>query len=142
MTIIHVDGLLNSDGVVWKSVPADRYPIRVVGVEGKETGVNSKYPGKPMLVLTIGVAPGEPHEGVRFTSYTVLPHEDMSPMERQRALDSVKSLILAFGLDIDGDEFDSDELLDCTADAIIAQEPAKDNPERLINTVKAIVAGE
>ena len=119
MSVVDVSGLADSDGQVFKAVPAGRYPMRVVKVEDKETGPNSKHPGQPMLSLILKVMPGKDYEGEQLFYNSVYPNSTMEERAKKMSVDRLKQLIIAAGIELDGDSFDSSELQGAEVCAVV-----------------------
>lgn len=120
MAKIEVEGLEASDGVVFGAIPAGRYPVRIVKVEDKETGPNAKVPGQPMLSLVLKVtADCEDHADEQLFFNSVHPNDTMSEKGKKMATAKLKQLIIAAGLDIEGDSFDTSDLYGCEICAIV-----------------------
>lgn len=139
---IHTEGLEQDDGVVFKTVPAGRYPCRITGVEVTETGEQSKNPGRPMLKMKMAIVPGEEHEGHTFVNYQVLPSEGMAADDFKRSRSQLKALCIASGIVVEEDEFDTDDLLDCEVDVIVDVQPSLSDPSQNMNNVKSILESQ
>lgn len=98
-----------------KPAPAGRYNLQIIKMEEKQTGPNSKRPGSPMLVATIGFpdTPNVPN----VTQFVTLPGEfDDNPAYKTLLL---KRFLEAFRIPYDRDGIDTDkicmEAVGCTA---------------------------
>lgn len=114
MPKIHMAGLAESDGVVFKTIPAGQYKVRVTGVEESETSDESKYPGTPTTRLKLTVVPGEDEEGHKLVFSLTHPNPEEQEEEFVRqCVAKFKNLILASGLEdeIEEDNFDPGVLM-------------------------------
>ncbi len=141
MPIIKQDGLEESDGQVFKAIPASIYPIRTVKVEMRETGEKSKHPGRPMIELTHKVREGEEHEGSQLKSWFVLSCPGMDDEEKRRAVAKVKNLLTACEIEVDEDDnFDTDDLMgaECSAAVTVKKDDGGDE----MNNIKSFLRSE
>jgi len=139
MSLVTVEGLAESDGVVFKALPAGRYPVRVVKIEEKETGPNSKNPGQPMLSMILRVtAQDEEYADEQLFYNSVYPNETMEARNRAMSVARIKQLIVASGLDIEGDSFDPMELAGCEMCAVVTQKVQDGKPTNNIQEFLSI----
>lgn len=120
MALVHIDGLADSDGVVFKTHPAGTYPVRIQSVEDTVTGAKSKNPGRPMLKLKCAVEAGNVGEGTTWFLYIVMPTEDMDTDTRQKAIDRIKRLLVACGITEALNEFDTADLQGASFNAVVS----------------------
>lgn len=112
MPRVKVDGIGESDGVVFPTLPAGQYKCRYTEIELMKTGPDSKHPGNDMLRLAAKVCAGEEHEGFALSFFSVLPHDEMSSENKQRAISRNKRICIAAGLEVSEDDtFDTDDLM-------------------------------
>ena len=121
MPIVEMDGLEQSDGVVFKTVPAGKYRCRISGVEENVTGEKSKYPGSPTVRLKFKVVAGEDCAGHVFPYTLVLPSPDMDGDYRQQCVDKFKNVIVAADLlgKMDGNKFDFSDFMDGECEVLV-----------------------
>jgi hypothetical protein len=111
MALLHVEGLAESDGVVFKTIPAAKYPMRIVGVEDTVSGPKSKVPGSPMLKVKAKVEEGNTGEGTTMYMNIMLPTQEMDFDIKQKAIDRIKRLLIACGITESVNEFDTADLM-------------------------------
>ena len=112
MTAVILPGLKDSDGVVFKTIPAGQYPARITKIETKTTSENAKkYKGVPYWNFTARVIEGNEGEGSQHFFMAMLPAEEMDKSDQQRNVDQIKHYAIAAGLDIENDELDSQDFI-------------------------------
>jgi hypothetical protein len=92
---------LDFDSVVEpKPLPKGIYPVQITAGEVKETGPNSKNPGRPQMVFTVGFIGPSKEEQVAPTvrHYVSIPHPDDEPKSFDFKLLLLKRFLTAFGL--------------------------------------------
>lgn len=110
---------LNFDDVVeQKPLPKGRYPTQITAGELKETGPNSKNPGRPILQFTVGFTGPSKEEQVAPTvrHFVSLPHPDDEQKSYDFKLLMLKRFLVAFNIPF-SNNFDPEE----TAFAAIGQ---------------------
>lgn len=128
MTKINVQGLAESDGVIFQCRPAGQYPARISAVEMKETGAGSKHPGSPMLKITLKLEAFEDMPECQLFHNIILANPDYMDAEQMRKKTAeLKRLCMAVGLG-DTDDLDTDDLYDQQLIAVVATETPKDGP--------------
>ena len=123
-----IPGVSESDGEVFKVAPSGEYEAQICSSEIAVTGPNSKFPGTPMLKLTIKLEDDE--YPVNVFHNMVLPVGDYlnslnaEQLRRRRA--ELKQLQIACGID-GTDTIDSDDYMECSVRVVILK---YDDPER------------
>ena len=107
MPILKVDGLKESDGVVFKTVPTGKYVCRIEGIELKDT----KKDNKPMLEFSARICPGQEFSGESQKFWIVLPNEKDKPDANEKHVAALKRVALACGLSVDEDDLNTDDLM-------------------------------
>lgn len=136
MSRIVVDGVKESDGIVFKTIKAGTYPVRCANVEEKVSKPEAKHPGQPYLNFVLKTT-DEETKGTTLWWMVNLPNEDMDESEKQMAVDAMRHTLDAFALPapedggIDTQDFINGE---CTAVVI---EKTQDGVKR--NQVKDIL---
>lgn len=120
MALLHVEGLADSDGVVFKTVPAGTYPTRIIGVEDTVTGPKSKIPGTPMLKIKCKIEEGSEGAGNILFLNIIIPSQDQDPDVRQKCVDRIKRLLIACGITDSVNEFDTADLQGQSFNAVIS----------------------
>lgn len=95
---------LNFDDVVEsKPLPKGRYPVQITAAQVKESGPNSKNPGRPLIEVTVGFTGPSKEEQVAPTvrHYISLPHEDDEQKSYDFKLLMLKRFLVAFNLPLD-----------------------------------------
>ena len=120
MALLHVEGLAESDGVVFKTIPAGKYPMRISGVEETVSGPNSKHPGSPMLKIKAKVEEGNTGEGTTLFLNIMLPTPEMDFDIKQKSIDRIKRLLVACGITEALNEFDTADLMGKSFQAVLS----------------------
>jgi hypothetical protein len=105
MAVIKVGGLKESDGIVFKTMKAGNYPVRIVGIEDAPS-----KKGNPMLTFKLKVSSGE-HMDELLAAYVNLPYEGMEPSRVTKCVAQLKRLIVACGMGVTDDTFDTQDLM-------------------------------
>lgn len=95
---------LDFDNVVEsKPLPKGRYPVQITAGEVKETGPNSKNPGRPILQFTVGFTGPSKEEQVAPTvrHYVSIPHPDDDPKAFEFKLLMLKRFLVTFNIPFD-----------------------------------------
>ena len=108
---IHAGGLKDSDGVIFPTVPTGLYKCRISSVKLGETSEKAKYPGSPMLLLQAKVIAGEEHADHTFLFNVILPSDNATEEYNSKAVARLKRLAIACGIEIDSDDFDTEDLM-------------------------------
>jgi hypothetical protein len=133
MPRLHVPGVAESDGVVFKVAPAGTYAARIVSQEVKETSPMSKHPGSPMLKYSVKLL-DEDVQGITVFDQIVLPSPNWMDEEQVRkSVARLNRLWKACGLDPE-DDLDSEDLLNCELRVVIGLDSDDKFGER--NTIK------
>lgn len=120
MALLHVEGLAESDGVVFKTIPANKYPMRIVGVEDTVSGPKSKNPGSPMLKIKAKVEEGNEGAGTTLFMNIMLPTPEMDFDIKQKAVDRIKRLLIACGITDAVNEVDTADLMGKSFQGVIS----------------------
>lgn len=80
-----------------------RYPTQITGAEVKQTGPNSKNPGRDMLVFTIGfTGPSREEQNAPTINHFVsLPHPDDEAKSSNFKALALKRFLVAYGIPFD-----------------------------------------
>jgi hypothetical protein len=125
---VHAEGLKESDGVVFKTIPAGRYSARVSKVEEAETGDKSKHPGSPMLKFQFKILPGSDYENEVLFTQILLPAKWMEERVKKMQVAKLKQLVSAAGLDLNDDSFDTEDLYGQTVDIVVIEKSVDGKP--------------
>jgi hypothetical protein len=123
---ISVPGLRDSDGVVFKTIPAAKYPIRITGIEIKDTKPGGKFPGSQYINIEAKIQAGNEHADAKLFSALLLPHESMDATQQQRCIAKLKRLCVACGIEVD-DNFDTGDLMGAECVFVVSEVPKKDS---------------
>ena len=141
MGVVKVEGLKDSAGEGFPTVPAGRYLCRITEIKDKQLGESSKYPGNPSIMLVAKVQQGEDNEGHTFVWNQTIPTSQIDDEEyRSREVNKLKRLAIAAGLDVEEDEFDTSNLNGCDLIIIAGVEEKQGQPKR--NVVKDVLPVE
>ena len=94
-----------------KPLAKGRYPVQITAGEVKETGPNSKHPGRPQLVFTVGFTGPSQEEQLAPTvrHYISLPHPDDEKKSFDFKLLMLKRFLVAFNLPVER-QFDPEQV--------------------------------
>lgn len=83
-----------------KPLPKGRYDTQIVAAEVKESGPNSKNPGRPMFQFTIGFTGPTKEEQVAPTvrHFVSIPHPDDEPKSADFKLLMLKRFLVAYNI--------------------------------------------
>jgi hypothetical protein len=135
---VRIPGLKDSDGEVFKSIPAGSYTVRIIKTEEKKTGERSKNPGSPGINIVVKVCDSEDYEDHMLSLFLMLPSENMDSGELDKCVAKIKRLMIACGLEdqIDDDDLDFDDLHDEKFKAIVTAKANPDNPNKFNNFIQ------
>lgn len=119
MAKIGIGGLKDSDGEVFKTVPPGRYPCRISKIEEGESSEQAKYPGSPVLRIGAKVLKGNESADAYFQFTATLPHDQMNDEERRKAVARIKRVMVAAGVNVDEDAFDTDDLMNAELGLVV-----------------------
>lgn len=93
-------------------LPASRYPTQITAAEVKQTGPNSKNPGRDMLVFTIGfTGPSKEEQNAPTINHFVsLPHPDDEAKAINFKSLALKRFLVAYGIPFDNHGIDTDTI--------------------------------
>jgi hypothetical protein len=118
MSMINVKGLKNSDGVVFKPVPAGRYKVRCTKVDSKTTSPTSKkYQNHPYKSFCFMVTEGQDQENRKVFDIIMDSHDDegnliVSQEDAERTAAQYMNLMTAMDMEIPDDEaFDTQDFV-------------------------------
>jgi len=116
MPIIEAKGIEESDGVVFPTIPTDRYGVRVNNLE-----LGDSSTGKPMMTLFLKVISGD-HEGHDLRCFIMLPGKDQEDTEYNRNVARLKRLCNALDYtDIPPEGPDTDEIMSGEFMAVVVE---------------------
>lgn len=101
-----------------KAAAEGRYPLRVVKIEAKKTGLKSKHPGEDYYSVMIS---NESPEGNYMPVFwnCMLPNKDQDEqVQRLRKLD-IQRFLRQFNIPGDAGGFDTDDFVGATADCLL-----------------------
>ena len=115
MSVASFKGLKESDGEVFKARPAGNYPCRITDVEEKVSKLKEGGGGgNPYWNFKAKVLEGNDEEGAVFYFMNSVPYEGMTDEQHQRAVDGMRHIVDACGMepteDVDSSDFISEEL--------------------------------
>lgn len=86
-----------------KPLPKGRYPVQITAGEVKESGPNSKNPGRPLLQFTVGFTGPSKEEQIAPTvrHYVSIPHPDDDQKSYDFKLLMLKRFLVAFNIPFD-----------------------------------------
>lgn len=103
MSIFKFDGVAESDGVVFPSLPAGQYDCRVTKVEERMTSPQAeKYPQHPYLNFSAIVKEGQEGEGQKLF-FMVMSPEGMDGEDKRKSIAKMKHLLDACQMDVPED---------------------------------------
>lgn len=139
MAIINVSGVQESDGEVFKILPAGLYPGEVVSSEWdtikKE---DSKYKGTTMLI--VGIRATDPETEIQVTArhMIMIPDDNLTIEEARKSLAKLKRLQEATGMTDMGNAIDNEAFMYAELQVELGVMPAKDDfPEK--NVVRDVL---
>ena len=89
-----------------------RYPVQITAAQVKETGPNSKRPGSPQIVVTVGfTGPSKEEQNAPTVNhYISLPHPDDEAKTNNFKALQLKRFLEAFKIPYDSNGIDLDEI--------------------------------
>ena len=133
MAIVKLEGLKDSDGIVFKTIPAGQYNGRVTKVEEKESkNEEAKYPKCLYLNCTFQVTEEGEFKGENLFFMLMLPDERMAISEQQKSVAKIKRVCNAAGIPVDSDEFDYADLMGAEFRAVVIEKTYEGNPKNEI----------
>ena len=126
MAIYEVDGVEESDGVIFKTLPHGIYPAEIISCEFKEiTKEGSDYKGATMLMYNVKATCPETDITSTANDIIILPCEFMDSEQKRKSLAKIKKLQIACGLEDMGNQLDNDPFLHCELQVELIE---KDDP--------------
>jgi len=122
MAKIGIVGIRESDGEVFKTIPAGKYPCRITKIEDGESSDQSKYPGSPVIRIGAKVMKGNEHADAYLQWTVPLPHDQMNDEERRQAVARIKRILIAANIEVEEDAFDTDDLMGAELGLIISED--------------------
>ena len=126
MSLMKLNGLATSDGIVFTAVPAGSYRAKIAGLEEKKTRADSKhYPNHPALNVKFKLFDLDDgsDKGVVF-AFLMLPSEAMKQEDAVRAVSKIKRLLIACGIETKDDDLDTQDLLGSECKVIVTKKAA------------------
>ena len=137
-------GLAESDGVVFQNVPPGSYAARVVKVEDKESSSQSKHPGTPMVSISFRIlSDDEALDGRTLFMVQMLPYASwMNEEDNRKQLAAMKRMYVALGLELDGDEYDTDDWIGEECTIVVTEQEYPKGSGTMKNNVSDVLPSE
>jgi hypothetical protein len=115
-----------------EAVPEGPYDLRIVKHEDGE----SKKSGNPMTTVFIKIEDAAHPTAALVRHWLVPPTHDTPADQRQMRLLDIRRFLTAFGVSMQGDGFDSDDLDGATASQIMLTQETNDETGDVYNRLK------
>lgn len=137
-------GLAASDGVVFQNIPPGSYSARVVKVEDKESGSQSKHPGTPMVNITFRIlSDDEALDGRNIFMTQMLPYASwMNEEDNRKQLAAMKRMYIALGLSCEDDEYDTDDWVGEECTIVVTEREYPKGSGTMVNNVSDVLPSE
>ena len=137
-------GLAASDGIVFKNIPVGQYQARVVKVEDKVSGPNSKHPDTPMVAISFRILDeDEAIDGTTLFQYMMLPYADwMNDEDNRKQLASMSRMYTALGLALEDDEYDTDDWIGEECVLVVNEREYPKGSGTMVNNIADILPAE
>lgn len=114
-------------------LPEGRYPTQITAAQVKQTGPNSKNPGRDQIVVTVGfTGPSKEEQNAPVVSHFIsLPHADDEPRTNNFKALQLKRFLVAYGIPFNPTGIDLEEtcfaMIGATADIDVTLSEPDDN---------------
>jgi hypothetical protein len=126
MSVVTVAGVADSDGVINVVHEPGVYPASVQSAEWKTCGPDSKWKDAVMLSLGFAVNDPETNKSNMVFDTLFMPNEYMDAGQKQKAIDKIKCLQRACGLEDMGDAIDNEAFMYCNLQVELTKKDDKE----------------
>ncbi len=133
-------GLADSDGIVFPTLPAAKYNARVTKLEDVEAKDTAKHPGTPMVKVTFRVLDDDPAlDGKTVTNHMMLPYAEwMDEEDNRKQLAAMSRMYVACGLEVE-DEYDTDDWMGQELVVVVTESEFPAGSGKMTNNVSDVL---
>lgn len=130
MARVGFSGLEAATGELNKEVEPGIKEVQIGNVELVECGENSKHPGHPMLKIPYRII-GEEDKGRMLFDNILVPGADLDEMANELSANKLKAIFLAMGAQVEGDEFDTEQMVGETLRVEVKLQKDRQDPTQM-----------